>query len=210
MSAGALQRSILAAGRAQLSVHVVTVKDLGAHGIELVTDAGTADGVRRVTFRNGTTKSYATVVVDAGTAYFRGDAPTLLSFFGFANVAATRRYAGRWVEVPHSDKQYSAITEGITLGSAMDDLAIPGPLSTISERTVDGEAAVGVLAHGSDSGTPTVAALYGRAAGQPLPIEGTVRDGNEHGTITLSDWNEPIAVHVPIAVPISKTGLERK
>jgi hypothetical protein len=119
-------------------------------------------------------------------------------------------YAGKWVQVPHTDKQYSAITEGMTLGSAMSDLAIPGRLSTLSERTIDGEVAVGVLAHGSDSGTPTVATLYGRAAGTPLPIEGTVRDGNEHGTITLSDWNEPIHVHVPSAVPISKTGLERK
>src|SRR5947207_849028 len=73
-SPAALLGSILAAGRAQHSVHYVSKIQLGTVRIAQVADVGATKGIQRITYSKAGTTGHVTVVVSAGRAYVRGDA----------------------------------------------------------------------------------------------------------------------------------------
>jgi hypothetical protein len=209
VSPSALLGSILGVARSQRSVHYVSAARVGASRVSQVGDAGVSQGIQRITFRTGNKTGHVTVIVSAGTAYVRGDALSLVNYMGF-NATAAARYAGVWVLIPHSDRDYATVAYAVTLSSTIAGLTPSGPLVSVPATKVAGQQVLGVRGKTpSPPGGPGIATLYARANGSPLPVEEVIDQGNLRGTITLVNWNQPVHVATPThAVPISTTGLE--
>ncbi len=209
VSPRALLASILAAARAERSVHYLSTSSFGDVGVTQVCDVGLTRGLQRIIYRKGGSIGRVTVLVAAQTAYIRGDAFTLVNYMGF-KAAPSAKYAGVWVRIPHTDRDYSTVAAGVTLSSTMAELKPTGPLSRVPDTRIGGQRVVGVRATASTARGAVVVTLYARAAGSPLPVKEVVRRAdNARFTVTLSNWSEPIRLVIPSkAVPISKTGLE--
>ncbi|HEX4526626.1 MAG TPA: hypothetical protein VH108_07790 [Gaiellaceae bacterium] len=199
--------AILAAARAQHSVHYVADATDGSFHTVLVSDVGATSGIQKITYERGGTTGKVTVVVSAGTAYFRGDSFTLRYFMGF-KAAPSVKFAGRWVQVPHSDRDYAALAAAVTLPSTIDELRLTGPLSFLPQSTLGGQQVIGIKGK-TISKQPAQAGLYARAHGTPLPVGEVEVFGSALSRTRFSRWNEPVHVPVPAgAVAISATGLE--
>jgi hypothetical protein len=198
--------AILAAGRAQKSVHYVAIANNGVSRTRLVCDVATTSGIQRITFAEGGRTGKVTVLVDAGTAYIRGDSFILTSYLGFNPVGAAR-YAGKWVRIPHSDRAYASVSAAVTLRSTIDEFELNGPLSFLPEKTVSGQKTIGIK--GTVGKPAAQASLYARTSGTPLPVGEVETFGRAFDETLLSRWNEPVHVQVPArSVPIATTGLE--
>jgi hypothetical protein len=198
--------AILAAGRAQRSVHYVAIANNGVSRTRLVCDVATTSGIQRITFEEGGRTGKVTVLVKAGTAYIRGDSFILTSYLGFNPVGAAR-YAGKWVRIPHSDRAYAAVAAAVTLGSTIDEFKLDGPLTLLPPKTVAGQKTIGIK--GTVGKPAAQASLYARAQGTPLPVGEVETFGRALDETLLSRWNEQVHVPVPArSVPIAVTGLE--
>jgi hypothetical protein len=191
-------------------VHYVVAARLGtAGGTDVVADAGLTQGIQRIAFQRGLQTGHVTVVVSNDTAYIRADAFALVNYMGF-NASAAARYAQRWVIIPHTDGDFSAVADDVTFGSFVDSLQMSGPLSAAPDTSVAGRRVLGVRGQATQSGKGSVAiTLYARPAGSPLPVERVETVGSSRVTLVLSEWNETVRVNVPTgAVPIGMTGLQ--
>jgi hypothetical protein len=199
-----LLTSILAAARAERSVHTVSSASLGDFHVGQVGDAGTNRGIQHVTYRNAGKTGHVTVIVVADTAYLLGDAFALVDYMGFkAGPAAA--YAGVWILVPHSDSGYSTIAAGVTFSSVIGELKLSAPLTRVPDTTIGGRRVVGVRGKSSTSPGSVAATLYAQAAGPPLPVREVARAGTTRAVVTFSRWNERVRVAAPTSsVPISK------
>jgi len=199
-----LLASILAAARAQRSVHYESSANLGPIRVGFVGDAGVARGIQRVTYRNGTQTGRVTVIVSANTAYVRGDSFTLHNFMRFTATQAAK-YEHVWILIPHTDRVFSPVAADVTFASTIDELSVSGRLSIVRGTKIDGQRVLGVRAtKTSSSGQIRVDTLYARAAGAPLPVREVASQGTMQATATFSGWNERVHVAVPASpVPIS-------
>jgi hypothetical protein len=199
-----LLASILAAARAQHSVHYVSSASLGNSHVSQVGDAGATQGIQRITFRTAGKTGHVTVMFVANSAYLRGDAFTLVDYLGFTAGAAAA-YAGRWILVPHSDSAYSTIAAGVTFTSAIGELKLSAPLTRVPDTTIAGRRVIAVRGKSSTAPGSVAATLYAQAAGPPLPVREVARAGTTSAVVTFSRWNEPVRLSVPAsAAPISK------
>jgi hypothetical protein len=199
-----LLTSILAAARAQHSVHYVSSASLGTSHVSQVGDAGATQGIQRITFRAAGKTGRVTVMFVAGSAYLRGDAFTLVDYLGF-KAGAAAAYAGRWILVPRSDSAYSTIAAGVTFTSAIRELKLSAPLTRLPDTTIDGRRVIALRGKSSTAPGSIAATLYARATGPPLPVREVARAGKSSAVVTFSRWNEPVRLSAPAsAVPISK------
>ena len=199
-----LLASILAAARAEHSVHYVSSASLGAFHVSQVGDAGTTRGTQRFTLRNAGKTGHMTVSFVAGSAYVRGDAFTMVEYLGF-KAGAAAAYAGRWILVPRSDGAYSTIAAGVTFSSAIGELELSAPLTRVPDTTIGGRRVIGLRGKSSSTAGSIAATLYARASGSPLPVREVATAGKTRAVVTFSRWSEPVRVAVPAsAVPISK------
>jgi hypothetical protein len=209
VSPAALLASIVAAARTERSVHYVNVGSLGPVHVGIVGDAGVAQGIQRITYRKGTKSGHVTVIGSSNSVYFRGDAFTLVNYMGFKAIPAAK-YAGAWVLIPHTDMDYSTVAAGVTLSSAIAQLKVSKPLSSVPGTTIKGYRVLGVRGKVPfTTGVTATATLYARASGKRLPVKEVVSQPNARLTVTLDRWGETVHVTPPQkAVPISTTGLE--
>jgi hypothetical protein len=195
--------SVLAAGRAERSVHYVAEPLAGHLGVSLVADVGRTRGIQRITYRARSGSGHVVAEVVGHVAYLRGDAFTLVHYLGFKATPA-KTYAGSWIIVPPTNSAYATFAADVTLASAIGDLRLAAPLARLAPTQISGRrvACIRGKLPGSHGRT---AALYARAAGTPLPV----RESSSVGTLTLSRWNERVHVVAPHgATPISTTGLQ--
>jgi hypothetical protein len=198
--------AILAAGRAQRSVHYVAIANNGVSRTRLVCDVAATSGIQRITYEQGGRTGKVTVLVNTGTAYIRGDSFVLSTYLGF-NPAAAARYAGKWVRIPHSDRAYASVSAAVTLRSTIDEFELAGPLSFLPTKTVAGQKTIGIK--GTVGKPAAQASLYARAHGTPLPVGEVENYGKALDETLLSRWNQQVHIHVPArSVPIGATGLE--
>jgi hypothetical protein len=170
----------------------------------MVSDVGRGRGIQRITFTSQGHSGPATVLVAGRTAYIRGDAFTLRSFFGFTQAQAAR-YAAQWISVPSSNPAYSDLTADATFASFLADL-FPQKHLALASATIAGKKAVGVRGTVRQDGITLVDTVYAPAHGTPLPLEAKVVPAGHPGTSLsrMSRWNEPVRVTAPAhAVPIS-------
>jgi hypothetical protein len=203
-----LLTAILAAGRAQHSVHYVSDARLGPLHVVQVADVGPTTGIQRITYTRAGKAGKVTVIVSGRTAYVRGDVFALVNYMGFKPAAAAT-YAHRWVSIPHSDRDYATVAGDVTLPSVMNSLKGPGRPLAAASATVAGRRVVGVQWRTIVGGKPVVATLYAQASGKPLPVQERVTRGSSLASLTFGHWNEALHVGAPkSAIPISTTGLE--
>ena len=203
-----LLASMIAAGKKQHALHYVTTSSAGKFSSRMVADVAADRGIQRVSFRSGSRSGRATVVVAHRTAYVKGDAFTLVGFMGF-KAKPSAKYAGVWIRIPHTDRDFPTVAAAVTLASAMGELKPRGPLTSVPETTIGGQRVLGVRGKTTTLGRPAPETLYGRATGEPLPVLELVPKAGAGFKVVLGPWNQSIHAPVPRrSVPISKTGLE--
>jgi hypothetical protein len=201
-----LMASILAAGKAQQSVHYVALSRYHGAVLSQVADVGKAEGIQRNVFRYHHRLGKVTIIVHANNVYFRGNAFALSTDMGF-EPDASREWAGTWILVPKSDPHYAIEAAAVTLTSILDECNLRYSLEMAVPTTVAGQSVIGVK--GKASRSAPLETLYARASGSPLPVRESYRQGENMFRIDFSKWNEPVLVTVPRgAAPIYQTGLE--
>jgi hypothetical protein len=207
-SPAALLARIVAAGRAQASVHYVSTAQLGAIRVVQVGDVAATKGIQRITYQKAGTTGHVTVIVSAGSAYISGDAFTLVNYMGF-KPAASAKYANTWVVVPHNDRAYFNVAGDVTLPSVIDSLKGRGHPAAAPNTSIGGQRVAGVQWRAVVAGKLVVVRLYARASGTPLPVVERATRGSALVSVAFSRWNEAVPVTAPKSpVPIATTGLE--
>jgi hypothetical protein len=203
VSPAKLFSSMLAAGKAQRSVHYVSLVVSPTASVRIVGDAGVDRGRQQITYTKGGRSGHVTVLVVASTAYLRGDAFTLTNFLGFTAAAAASR-AGQWLSYSPGDRGYTTVAAGVRLASAMNELRLPAPVTTVPKKLLHGRPVLGLRSSRTVSGQTVVDTVYVRAEGRPLPVAEVARQGQAHFTLTFSRWNEAVHVSAPSgATPIA-------
>jgi hypothetical protein len=188
--------SILAATRAQHSVHYVSIQEAGTTSVSIVADAGKSSGIQRITYRKAGKSGHVTVIVVARTAYVRGDAFTLRQFMGFTAADATK-YADRWMLVRHTHPGYDVVAEDVTFASAVSGLTPEGQLENVSGTKIGGRPVIGVRGTTTSRGQKVVTTLLVAADGRPLPVREVSTGLGGTVQLTFSSWNEAVHVRAP-------------
>lgn len=187
MNASVLLAAMLAAVHAQHSVHYVSTVMSGTTKVVITGDVAKTTGTQRVAFTQAGRTGYVTVRVVNNTAYFSGDAFALRTFMGVP-AANAQRYAGEWVRVPHTAKQYASVAADVTLPSWAKSLGINGVVARIK---------------GGISITTTTGGVQLLLAPNHLPTRETGKGSGGSLAMTASRWNEHVHVPVPTkTVPV--------
>jgi hypothetical protein len=206
VSPQALYSATLKAGEAQRSVHWTSRAASGGAVVAMVCDVARTSGIQRISYSDGTGSGKATVLVVGGNVYLRGDAFTLTGFMGF-NAFATAKYADTWIEIPKSDPRYPSVAAGITLRSAVEQVAMVSPFRQLPNAFVHGKKVL-VVAGEAPGTTPAGVVLYARPGALHLPVGAVSKTTGAASSIFFSRWNEPVLVSKPArAILIAKTGL---
>jgi hypothetical protein len=199
-----LRAAMLAAASSRHSVHYVSSTSAAGHAIRIVSDVGRGRGIQRITVTSGGQSGPATVLVAGGSAYIRGNAFTLQSFFPFTPAQAVR-YAGQWISIPSTSGAYDAVANDATFSSFVSDL-LPGTHLSLARATIAGRKSLGVRGTVRQGNLTLVQTVYAPAKGTPLPFEEKAVAGGVPGAslARLSRWNEPVHVAAPAnAVPLA-------
>lgn len=206
VSPQALYSATLKAGEAQRSVRWTSRAASGGAVIAMVCDVARTSGIQRISYRDGTGSGKATVMVVGKNTYLRGDTLTLTRFMGF-NAFAAAKYAGAWIEIPTTDPRFPAVAAGVTLRSAINQLAMVAPFRQLPSAFVHGKKVLAVAGQ-APGNTPVGVVLYTRPSAPHLPVGAVSKTTGAATSIFFSRWNEPVEVSKPDrAVLISKTGL---
>ena len=170
----------------------------------MVSDAGPARGIQRITVTKGTQSGPATVLVVGGSAYIRGNVFTLQNYFPFTQAQATR-YAGAWISVPPTSGAYATVATDATFASFLADL-LPRQHLAVVRATVAGKRSVGLRGTARQGRLRLIETVYAPASGKPLPFaEKAFASGVPGvGLVRMGHWNEPVHLNAPAhAVPIA-------
>jgi hypothetical protein len=128
-------------------------------------------------------------VVIGDTAYVKAS-PVVLSELGIKSTRARNA----WLKGPARSGPLAGIAENF-LGNAFlrNLLGGSGRLAKVGAATVLGQKAFKLKETGRGLYTGFV---YVAASGKPYPIE-LEKQGTEHGTVTLSRWNQPVTLTAP-------------
>lgn len=176
-----------------------------------VTNVGTASGSQ---YTKDKVKGIGTATVATrmvgGVAYFKGNAAFLEIQFGVKH----SKYANEWISVSKGQKDFAVISAGMTMSSALLEIAPVRPLSKSKVETFAGKSVVAVIGKVSPEeyvGTGTQHTYVGVAApNRPVGISlNSIESGAHfHGTCTFSNWKHKFVVTKPSgATPITKTNL---
>lgn len=189
-----------AAANAKGTVHVDVLTKLRGKTSEFSDDDGNGVGIQRITISGG---GRAEVRVLPGVTYFAANREALTGYFGFPSSLANRA-AGRWMVLHPGAPGYTAVTEGVTLSSMMNEISVRGPLKLLPARTVQGVRVVGIR---GIAGSPelkrqpkTPATLWVTASGSHLPVVYTAANRKLGSMTTMfSQWGSAVSVSAPTA-----------
>jgi len=199
----ALRSSIVAAIRAQHSLHYIsTGRDVDRRW-KVIGDIGRVRGVQQLTIRErGAGVERETVVVVPGTAYLRGNRAALHDHYNYS-AAQSSRYANRWISIPRGQFAFREVAGDVTLPFFLADYMPRGRLSVV-RGDVDGRKAVGLH---TDTGLFKFT-VYVRSVVRPLPIAVTsvqYEGASSKGQFNLGPWNRHLRVRARShAVPVAK------
>lgn len=177
------------------SVHEVMTYRRKGHAVVMTDDVGISEGRQLISV---TRREKARVLVFGAAAYIAGDQTALTHFFGFPTATA-RQISNRWVGVPSSNRDYTAVADDATLSSVLSNLGLSGHLTELVPSTVDGQRVVGITGAAEHLGKDApLGTVYVSRSDHPLPIEATytLSDG-EHSTLSFGHWGERLALHRP-------------
>lgn len=188
----------LAASRAQSSVRWSSHGSFDGETETLTTNAGTNEGSQVVSLVKGRSHGEVSAKLIADTVYVNGDIFALRNYMGFTATAATDE-ANRWLSIPHSNPDFSAVAAGLTIGSTTTELEMTRPIASLGESIVLGQKVVGLKGKArSPAGKPQLTmVVYVRARGVQLPVEAKLTYQSVTDVISLGHWNERVAETTP-------------
>jgi hypothetical protein len=196
--ARALYGQALAATRAAVGFHYVSVPRGDPVNQKTVGDAGANSGDQLITLSSTYGSEQFTLVLVSSVVYFQGNLPALEDQLGVAAVNAAA-VAGKWVAVSSADGPYSVIQPGITIADQATCIVLV-PTSASRITTGGGRTATRILGSVPAQLPCTVAATghLDVATGSHLPISyvwtTTGRASAVSYTTTFSGWGAaPIA-----------------
>ncbi|HVQ88923.1 MAG TPA: hypothetical protein VMT88_12165 [Actinomycetes bacterium] len=152
-------------------------------GIDMqMTSSGDAQGTLTLSGQQ------VSLIIADGATYFSADEAFWTSQVG-PEVAP--QLVGKYVEVPANDHSFDNVA---SYSAFFDSLLKPeGAISKGDQTDVDGVPTIQLLEAKND-GT-----MYVALEGDPLPLKVETKD---QGSVTLSEWNEPVTVSPPSATDI--------
>ncbi|HVT63714.1 MAG TPA: hypothetical protein VHD81_01005 [Mycobacteriales bacterium] len=194
-------KSLLAKARANAlarrSVHAVA-RFVTRHGTAVYDNRDALHhGEQHLTIQGG----HITIRVVGSTTYYTGDKRGLVRFFLYTpRIAAA--IGRRWVPLIAGNRGYRVLTDGVTLGSLLDNERIVGRLQMLPQRRVDGVRAIGIQGEGAGGGVRkhSVATWWISTGEHPLPVEFDASTTSSQLTQTFTDWGRPVHVKRPHAI----------
>jgi hypothetical protein len=202
-----LRTSIDSAIFSEGSVHYVETGTAKGLRQTTVGDAATDHGIQQITVHLGRKTGHFTVLVIVQTLYLRGDRTALNAYLGFP-AAAARKYAGRWISIPHTSSAYGTLAADVTLASLVAD-HVASRKTTVVQGKVAGKSVIGLRGVTTIGGVSNTSTLYVRSAKHALPLEGTDVSTSHSFTdkLEFDRWNESVQLKAPAkAIPIAKIG----
>jgi hypothetical protein len=164
-------------------------------------DSGLSSGHQSVTQSGG----HLEVIIVGTALYVKADAAGMTEALGVTSAEAAR-YANVWISVPPSDGLYASAAEGVTVFSALNEVALSGPISVGAPTEVNGIEVVGLHGEGPgpNGGGTVPETIFVSTGADPLPVEvnETASDGSTLKA-TFSQWGVPVAIAPPSgSIPI--------
>jgi hypothetical protein len=193
------------------TVHFQTDVTQGNVTLQQGGDAGTSSGSESLTVRNGKQTEHMSAEVVGKTGYVKGNTTGLQNILGLS-AAQAHKYQGQWLSFPMSNTNLAQLVAGLLKSQVATELSFSGPFTFATDATVNGQHAIGIKGSVSTSNGSSVSEiLYVPSTGKPLPIEEVTNPSAKtqassiHGTVTFSNWGEPVAVQAPAhSVSLSK------
>lgn len=163
------------------TVHLSGSIDTGSSTIDVDLTL-TADGEAGGTIANG--DQVITLLAVGGTTWYSANAAFWSGKVGPAKVA---KVADKYIKLPKGDSSFDQFTDwdGFWKGA----LSAEGTVKKGDVTEFDGKQTIQLI-DSKDQGI-----LFVSLEGEPLPLG--VKSGTDKGTMTLSDWNEPVALEPP-------------
>jgi len=187
-----LMLNVVVAVRRAGSFHLRATSTQNGTTAVFVQEVGSRQGIQNITIG----KQHATIVVINAVAYLRANKLALLQFMGFPAAIADRLH-DRWISFTPTDAPYTDIAASVTLDSALNEIAIDGPVTKTAETTVLGRRVVGLTGNGFMNGKET---LYVPATGTPFPVQEILSISGGSEAIVFSHWGETVRVAKPTSV----------
>jgi hypothetical protein len=123
------------------------------------------------------------------TAYIKGSD----AFYQhFAGPAVAQLIHGKWIKAPTTSKQFRSFAALASVSGLFAEIgANHGKLVNDGKTTYKGQPVVVIRDLSDDS------KLYVAATGKPYPVALVGGRKNQSGTVTFSDWNQPVSLSAP-------------
>ncbi len=123
------------------------------------------------------------------TAYIKGSD----AFYQhFAGPAVAQLIHGKWIKAPTTSKQFRSFAALASVSGLFAEIgANHGKLVNDGKTTYKGQPVVAIRDLSDDS------KLYVAATGKPYPVAIVGGRKNQSGTVTFSDWNQPVSLSAP-------------
>jgi hypothetical protein len=200
----AVRASIVAAAKAQQSVHYKTAQLNGGASLTLTGDVAADQGTQQIRLKIGKKTGHLAIVVSNQVAYEQGDVVGLEAIAGLTKTQAST-YAGQWISIPKGDKDYGGAAADVTLGSVIQFMTPHGRLAVVARR-LHGTWVIAVVGLSGKGKKKELQVLAARRGKNRLPVEeDETAPGLEYIAHTVfSRWNESVQVQVPSSsVPIA-------
>jgi hypothetical protein len=207
-----LVTSVVAAAKAQGSVHYFEWAAAGKQSVAVVGDVSATAGRQTITVRDGTSVGHLEGRWADGKVYFRGDAYGLNSYLAMPSTLA-RKYVQHWIVFTKADPGFAATAKQFTVAGPIAEIRLTGRLTLVpGTSTVNGVPVT--LVRGRTTGLSTrgrsgTATLFIATTGSHLPVRftGTGKEtaGSSVGRVDFSAWGETVSVDAPpSAIPASQ------
>jgi hypothetical protein len=132
------------------------------------------------------------LVLIGNTAYIKAGAAFWKKFAGAGAGAASQLFADKWLKFSANNAQLGPLTRLANQGAFFNKLLNShGKLENKGDTTFKGQSVVAIY-----DTTKKGAVLYVASTGTPYPV-GLVQTGNNGGTITFDQWNQPVTLTAP-------------
>jgi hypothetical protein len=195
------------------SVHYQSDSNVGNVPFLTSGDTGPASGSQEVLTKSGTTTVNAQILVIGGLTYLNGNAGALEVMIGLTPAQALAT-TGKWFVFSTTNHSFGAIVAGVRSHDVAGEVAVQGPYSLGTTRTLNGTRVIPIYGTQKLQGLKRMhVVLYVQATGKhQLVEEDTI---NAHRAfdgvlrITFSKWGESVRPKAPSASitlgPISTT-----
>lgn len=184
-SAEEIVKESKAAADAATAVHVSGSLRSGSAPVTLDLSLVAGKGAQGEISQNGA--SFKLILV-GNTAYISGSPAFYRSLGGSA---AAQLFKGKWLKASATTGEFASFKQLADMRQLIDTtLAASGTLVKGKTTKVNGQPVVAITDSTKD-GT-----LYVATTGKPYPLQ-IAKGGSESGTITFSNWNQPVTITAP-------------